>query len=250
MTLSILSLFPEVIWPYLQTSILKRAAEKGLVTFQVVNPRDFATDKHRKADDSPFGGGPGMVLKPEPFFRAWESVHTEAAVTLATSPVGPRLDAEMVKAWAAAPHLIILAGHYEGFDERLLEKTASRPVSLGDFVLTGGELPALAIVDAVIRWLPGVLGNDASAAAESFEEGLLEHATYTRPATWQDLDVPPVLLSGHHADIEDARHLERISRTWRWRPDLLVKRGLTERERAAIRDFVNEDLQEIPPCTE
>jgi len=239
MRIHVLTLFPEMVEPVLSASIVGKAREKGLVTIEVVNFRDFSTSKHGNVDDAPYGGGGGMVLMPEPIFRAVESLpidRTNARIIL-TCPQGETFTQQKAEELAKEKELVIICGHYEGFDERIREHLATDELSIGDFVLTGGEIAALAIVDSVVRLVPGVLGNEASARSDSFASGLLEHPHYTRPADFRGWKVPEVLLSGHHARIEEWRHREALRRTWQRRPDLLARRTLSEREKAWIREF-------------
>lgn len=232
-----LTLFPGMLEPVLGQSMLKRAVEKGLLTAEVVDLRQFAAGRHQIADDSPYGGGPGMVLKPEPIFDAVESVvRREGSVRLVlTSPQGRPLTPELARDLAAEPRpLLFLCGHYEGIDERVLEGLAPEEISIGDYVLTGGELASLVIVDAAIRWIPGVLGNPDGAAQDSFSEALLDHPHYTRPAEFRGMEVPQVLRSGDHQAIARWRRQQALERTHRQRPDLLSRASLTEEERTWV----------------
>lgn len=227
MKISIVTIFPRMFDGVLQESILKRAREKGLVEFQVVDLRDFSGDKHKSVDDYSYGGGPGMVMKPEPFFRAVEHLqqeYPEPAHVILTTPQGSRFDQEKAHELAAKAGIIILCGHYEGVDERVREHLVQEEISVGDYVLTGGEIPAMAIMDAVTRLLPGVL-PEASLEEESFSRGLLEYPQYTRPQSFRGLEVPEVLLSGDHARIKKWREDEARRRTARRRPDLLDDRA-------------------------
>jgi tRNA (guanine37-N1)-methyltransferase len=227
----ILTLFPRMVAGYLGESILGKAQEAGLLEVGVTDVREFTSGKHRVADDAPYGGGAGMVMKPEPLVLAIEAARARrpgARVVLA-SPRGRRLDQALARELAGEGRLILVCGRYEGVDERVLGAVDSE-VSLGDFVLTGGELAALCIVDAAARFVPGVLGNEASAAAESFagESGLLEHPHYTRPPEWRGMKVPEVLLSGDHRRIERWRRREALRVTRERRPDLFAKARLTD----------------------
>lgn len=205
----------------LAASLLGRAIEAGIVTVRVHDLRGFAPDRHRSVDDEPFGGGPGMVIKPEPVFAAVEALDPDRGRVLAMSPAGRRLDQVLVRELAAEPHLTILCGRYEGFDERIVEGVPAEELSIGDYVLSGGELPALVVIEAVTRLLPGVIGTPDSHVADSFgEPGLLDHPHYTRPASFRDLDVPEVLLSGDHGAIERWRAHAAREKTARNRPDL------------------------------
>ncbi len=227
MRIDVLSLFPEVLEPFFRTSIIGRAAAAGLVEIACTNYRDFTRDKHRSVDDKPFGGGPGMVMMCGPVFDAVEHVTAasddEATVILLT-PQGDRFDQRMAEEFARREHLVLLCGHYEGFDERIRTGLRPREVSIGDFVLTGGEPAAIVLVDAVVRLIPGALGNEGGTRDESFTEGLLEYPQYTRPRSFRGMEVPEVLLSGNHAWIEQWRREQAFKRTRERRPDLLSGR--------------------------
>jgi tRNA (guanine37-N1)-methyltransferase len=219
----ILTLFPEMFGPLLGTSIPRRAADKGLVEYRLTNIRDFATDAHRSVDDKPFGGGPGMVMMAPVVIEAVEAVEAadpRPATRVLLSPQGRPLDQRLVEKLAARPRLLLVAGHYEGFDERIVEALAPLEVSIGDYVLSGGELAAMVVVDAVVRLLPGAIGHEQGAADETFAGGLLEHPQYTRPRDYRGMTVPEVLLSGNHAAIARWRQEQREQRTQRRRPDL------------------------------
>lgn len=222
MRFDVLTLFPEMIDSHCSYSILKRAVESGVIEVNTINPRDFTLDKHRKVDDTPYGGGAGMVLMPQPYVDAYESVEKfENSVTVMLSPQGEPLCESVVKELAQFEQIICLCGHYEGFDERIREIIKPREISLGDFVLTGGELPALCLIDAVSRKLEGTLGKIESAEDDSFSDGLLEYPQYTKPREFRGLKVPEVLLNGNHKDINAFRQEQRIIRTKSRRPDLL-----------------------------
>lgn len=233
----ILTLFPELISGYMNTSILGRACENGILSYKAVNIRDYSQDKHNKVDDYPYGGGPGMVMQAQPIFDAWSDVvsgmHKKPRCIYLT-PQGRTFDQNMAKELAKEEDLIFLCGHYEGVDERVLNKIVTDPVSAGDFVLTGGELPALMMIDAISRMIPGVLGNEVSGEGESFENGLLEYPQYSRPECWMGETVPDVLLSGDHERISSWRRAESIKRTASMRPDLLKEAALTREEIAQI----------------
>jgi tRNA (guanine37-N1)-methyltransferase len=223
--IDIVTIFPKMVQAPLAEGIVGRAIERGAIDVRVHDLRDHTTDRHRVVDDVPFGGGPGMVLKAEPLFRAVEHIRAErgepSAIVL-TSPDGERLTHAVAERLSATDHLVILCGRYEGVDERVREHLATEAVSIGDYVLSGGELPALVIVDAVARLVPGVVGDDASVRGDTFaRDGLLDFPQYTRPADFRGLKVPPVLLSGHHAEIEKWRREQALERTRRHRPDLL-----------------------------
>ncbi|BAC88830.1 tRNA (guanosine(37)-N1)-methyltransferase TrmD [Gloeobacter violaceus] len=223
MRIDIVTLFPEFFVSPLQCSLLARAIAGGVCNIAITNPRDFAADRYRTVDDTPYGGGAGMVLKPEPLFAAVESLPIIAprAVILLT-PQGRPLKQVFLRSLAADyAQLVLLCGHYEGVDERVRAHLATHEISLGDFVLTGGEIPALALIDGIVRLLPGTVGNRASLESESFEDNLLEYPQYTRPADFRGWQVPEVLLSGHHAQIAHWRREQQLTRTRERRPDLL-----------------------------
>jgi tRNA (guanine37-N1)-methyltransferase len=224
MKITILTLFPDIVRDYTGVSILGIAAEKGLVTFEVVNIRDYAEGVHRQVDDRPFGGGPGMVLMPEPVVRAVEAARATQAAgarTILLSPQGRRFEQALAEEWAGAPGLILVCGRYEGFDERIRTVLQPEEVSIGDYVLAGGEIPALAVAEAVVRLIPGVLGHEDSPREDSFSEGLLEGPHYTRPREFRGHTVPEVLLSGDHAAIRAWRRDMSLRRTRERRADLL-----------------------------
>ena len=216
------------------TSILGRAAEKGILSFEAVNIRDYTRDKHKKVDDYPYGGGAGMLMQAQPVYDAWLSVVDRIgyrARTVYLTPQGYPFTQPMAKEFAQEDALIFLCGHYEGIDERVLEEIVTDYVSIGDYVLTGGELPAMVIADAVSRMVPGVLTNQESGSAESFEGNLLEYPQYSRPEEWHGKRVPPILLSGNHRKVDEWRREQSILRTKERRPDLLKKAVLTEKEK-------------------
>lgn len=221
--IDILTLFPEMFAPVLGTSIPKRAAEKGLVQYHLTNIRDFATDAHLSVDDKPFGGGPGMVMMCQTLFDAVEFVEkqdTRPPTRVLLSPQGRLFDQKMAQGLASHPRLLLIAGHYEGFDERISHGLSPLELSIGDYVLSGGELAAMVVIDAVVRLLPGALGAEDGAADESFADGLLEYPQYTRPREFRGMSVPPVLLSGNHAAIAKWRLEQRKIKTRQRRPDL------------------------------
>lgn len=225
MRIDVVTIFPDAVRPFFEAALLGKAAERGLVDVRVHDLRDHTTDKHRKVDDEPFGGGPGMVMTPEPFFRAVESIapdrrYDDPRVVL-LSPQGRRLTQAVVRELTSLPWLVILCGRYEGVDERVAEQLADEEISVGDYVLAGGEAAAVVVVDALARLLPGVVGEPGSVERESFEEGSLDHPHYTRPAEFRGHRVPDVLLSGDHAAIERWRREEAERRTRKRRPDLL-----------------------------
>ena len=226
MRIDILTLFPELFGPMLVTSIIGRAVEAGVVEVVVTNIRDYSTDKHRNVDDAPFGGGPGMVMMCQPVFDAVEAVRAmadEPGVVALLTPQGRRMDQQMVAELACLDRLILVAGHYEGFDERIRQHLVDVEISLGDFVLSGGEVPAMAVLDGIVRLLPGALGEPESVKEESFSMGLLEYPQYTRPREYRQMCVPEVLVGGHHAEIDAWRQREAIERTRQRRPDLYRK---------------------------
>jgi len=221
--IDILTLFPEMFEPFLGTSIPKRAAEKGLVSYHLTNIRDFATDAHKSVDDKPFGGGPGMVMMCQTLFDAVESVERQDAakpLRVLLTPQGRLFDQSVAQQLAGEPRLLLIAGHYEGFDQRLADGLKPMELSIGDFVLSGGELAAMVVIDAVVRLLPGALGAADGAADETFADGLLEHPQYTRPRNFRGMAVPEVLLGGDHAAIARWRLEQRRLRTAQRRPDL------------------------------
>lgn len=231
----ILTLFPEMVTAGLCTSIIGKAAEKGLLGIEAVNIRDFTKDRHQKVDDYPYGGGAGMVMQAQPIYDAYQSVAERIGGrprTIYLTPQGPAFTQNAAKEFAKEEDLVFLCGHYEGVDERVLEEIVTDYVSIGDYVLTGGELPAMVMVDAISRMVPGVLTNEESGLAESFEGNLLEYPQYSRPAIWNGKKVPDVLLSGDHGKIEGWRREQSILRTKTYRPDLLKKAKLTIKEKA------------------
>ncbi|MDQ6765772.1 MAG: tRNA (guanosine(37)-N1)-methyltransferase TrmD [Verrucomicrobiota bacterium] len=221
MRIDILTLFPEVCRAPLSESILKRAQASGALDLRIHNLRDWTGDKHHVVDDAPFGGGPGMVMKPEPIFAAVESLKADTASVIVMTPQGRKFSQEMARELAAEARLILICGHYEGIDHRVTEHLAHREISIGDFVLTNGAIAAAVVVDAVTRLLPGVLGHENSAADDSFSQGLLEAPQYTRPAEFRGWKVPDILLSGNHAEIAAWRKDQAQKRTRENRPDLL-----------------------------
>ena len=237
MRIDIVTLFPGMVAPVLAESMLGRAQTRGLVDIRVVNLRDYAGGRHHVTDDYQFGGGGGMVLKPEPLFAAVEALRTPGARVVLMDPRGRTFTHEVAAALARESHLILLAGRYEGVDARVGAGLADDAISIGDYVLTGGELPALVVTDAVTRLLPGVLGAEGAAARESFADGLLEPPQYTRPEAYRGARVPPVLLSGDHARIARWRRVQAIWVTWRERPDLLATARLTPEERKLLERF-------------
>ena len=241
----IMTLFPEMVMDGLNTSIIGRAVEKGLLSVDAVNIRDYAFNKHNSVDDYPYGGGAGMLMQAEPVYQCYQAVKERIEScrrqengrepgkhrVIYLSPQGKTFHREMAEEFAQEEDLVFLCGHYEGIDERVLEEIVTDYVSVGDYILTGGELPAMIMVDAISRLVPGVLHNDVSAEFESFQDHLLEYPQYSRPEIWHEKRVPEVLLSGHHANIEKWRKEQSVIRTAANRPDLLKKALLTEEER-------------------
>jgi tRNA (guanine37-N1)-methyltransferase len=221
MKIDVLTLFPAMFAGPLDESIIKRARDAGLLDLKIHNLRDYAHDRHKTVDDRPFGGGPGMLLKPEPIFEAVESLKRERTRVILISPSGRTFNQAIARELAQLDDLLMISGHYEGFDERVREQLADDELSIGDYVLTNGALPVMVIIDAVTRLLPGVLGDEESAHEESFSHGLLEYPQYTRPATFRGMPVPEILLSGNHAEIAKWRDEQSRLRTKERRPDLL-----------------------------
>lgn len=219
--IDILTLFPEMLDGFLGLSMMKRAVDLGAVTFDLVNPREFATDIHRNADDRPYGGGPGMVMKPEPLAAAIESVKTDTSRVIYLSPQGQPFQQADAERLGSETHLVLICGHYEGIDERIIERYVDEEISIGDYVLTNGTLPAAVISDAIVRLLPGVVGGEGGIEAESFSTGMLDFPHYTRPEEFQGMKVPDILLSGDHAKIAKWRAEQARARTHERRPDLL-----------------------------
>ncbi|MCM3767937.1 tRNA (guanosine(37)-N1)-methyltransferase TrmD [Neobacillus niacini] len=244
MQIDILTLFPEMFAGVLGSSILAKGAEKSAVHYNVVNFRDFADNKHATVDDYPYGGGAGMVLKPQPIFDAVASLREQAGnknpKVILLCPQGERFDQRKAEELAKEDHLIFICGHYEGYDERIREHIVTDEISIGDYVLTGGELGAMVVVDSVVRLLPEVLGNQESHMKDSFSTGLLEHPHYTRPADFRGMKVPDVLMSGNHKLIEEWRNKEALRRTLVRRPDLLDKIDLTSQQKKWLEEIKKE----------
>jgi tRNA (guanine37-N1)-methyltransferase len=243
MRIDILTLFPNMFTGVFNESILKKAQEKKAVSINVINFRDFADNKHKTVDDYPYGGGAGMVLKPQPIFDAVAHVtkDSERPRIILLCPQGERYTQKKAEELAKEDHLVLICGHYEGYDERIREYLVTDEISIGDYVLTGGELGAMVIVDSVVRLLPGVLGNEASPIHDSFSSGLLEHPHYTRPADFRGMKVPDVLLSGNHRLIEEWREKQSLKRTFLRRPDLLENYPLTEKQKRWIEEWKKEE---------
>ncbi len=226
MRFHVLTLFPKMITEGLNTSITGRAIEKGVLSVEAIDIRDFSHDKHMKVDDYPYGGGAGMVMQAPPVCEAYQSIADKIGTrprVVYMTPQGTTFNQKMAEDFSKEEDLVILCGHYEGIDERALEKIVTDYVSIGDYVLTGGELPAMVVIDTVSRLVPGVLNNEESARTESFSDGLLEYPQYTRPVEYDGMRVPDVLLSGHHGNIEKWRHEKSLERTKKFRPDLYEK---------------------------
>jgi tRNA (guanine37-N1)-methyltransferase len=219
--IDILTLFPDICRMPLDESIMKRAQESGIVDLGIHNLRDWTTDKHHIVDDAPFGGGQGMVMKPDPIFAAVEDLRNQASRVVLMSPAGHRLDQQTATQLSKEPHLIIICGHYEGVDHRVIEHLVDLEISIGDYVLTNGAIAAVILIDAIVRLLPGALGHEQSAVDDSFNDGVLEAPQYTRPAEFRGWKVPQVLLSGNHAEIAKWRREQSLNRTRQNRPDLL-----------------------------
>ncbi len=229
MRIDILTLFPKMFEGVLGESIIKRAQNKGKVSIEVHNLRDWSKDKHKKVDDKPFGGGPGMVIKPQPLFDAIDDLKSPSSRVVLLTPQGKTLDQAVARKLSKFKHLILVCGHYEGIDERFRKKAVADEISLGDFILTGGEIPAIALIDCIVRLIPGVVGDKSSLEFESFTSGLLEYPQYTRPAVYRGLKVPEILLSGDHKRIEQWRKTMALKRTRRKRPDMFRRYNDKER---------------------
>ena len=246
MHFGVISLFPEMVGTVGEYGVVGRAEQRGLISLDIENPREHTSDVHRTVDGRPYGGGPGMVMKFEPVAAAIEAVKgklPEGCPVVFLSPQGQVFDQAMAKRFAELPGLVLLAGRYEGIDERLVESHIDTEVSLGDFVLSGGEIAAMAVIDAVVRLLPGVLGDDESAAQDSFMEGLLDHPHYTRPEEIEGRTVPDVLLSGDHAEIARWRYQQALGRSYLRRPDLVEKLELSDEQQRLLDKFLKEQSQ-------
>lgn len=247
MRFDVMTLFPEMIINGLGTSITGRAMEKGILNIRAWNIRDYAFNKHNSVDDYPYGGGAGMLMQAEPVYQTYRAICEDSQLSdtkqrprvIYLSPQGQTFHQQMAEDLAKEEHLILLCGHYEGIDERVLEEVVTDYVSIGDYVLTGGELPAMIMIDAISRMIPGVLHNDTSAEFESFQDNLLEYPHYSRPEVWHDKKVPPILLSGHHANVEKWRREQSVIRTAKWRPDLLKGAELSPKEQLLAEEILN-----------
>ena len=242
MRIDVITIFPELVEAVIRSGIPARAVDKGLLHVATTNPRDFCPDPHRAVDDRPYGGGPGMVMKSKPLADALASIRRREGVgrVIYLSPQGRPLDQRGVEALAGMDHLVLIAGRYEGVDQRFIDAQVDAECSLGDYVLSGGELGAMVIIDAVARLQPGALGHEDSAAEDSFSDGLLDCPHYTRPERWAERTVPDVLLGGHHERIRRWRLKQSLGRTWLRRPDLLQDRRLSEEERQLLTEFQRE----------
>ena len=248
MNYHVLTLFPEMIENGMNTSITGRAITKGLLSLEVINIRDFAFNKHQKVDDYPYGGGAGMLMQAEPVYLSYESIAERIGRkprVIFLTPQGKTFNQDMAKEFALEEDLVFLCGHYEGIDERVLEEIVTDYVSIGDYVLTGGELPAMVMMDSISRMVPGVLNNQESGETESFSGNLLEYPQYSRPEEWHGKKVPEVLLSGHHANVDKWRREQSIIRTAKWRPDLLPKADLTNKEWNEVRRLRKQWKEEV-----
>ena len=244
----IMTLFPEMVMNGLNTSIIGRAMANELLSIEAVNIRDYAFNKHHSVDDYPYGGGAGMLMQAEPVYQCYKAIEEKIGNekkprVVYLSPQGQTFNQTMAEEFAKEEELVFLCGHYEGIDERVLEEIVTDYVSIGDYVLTGGELPAMIMVDAISRLIPGVLHNNVSAEFESFQDSLLEYPHYSRPETWHDKKVPPVLLSGHHVNIEKWRREQSVIRTAKNRPDLLEKANLTAKERKLAEEIMKNNVK-------
>jgi tRNA (guanine37-N1)-methyltransferase len=240
MRIDVLSLFPSMFEGIFGESILKKAYEKEAVSYNVINFREYADNKHNQVDDYPYGGGAGMVLKPQPIFDAVDALKNEQQSkprVILMCPQGERYTQQKAEELAKEEHLVFICGHYEGYDERIREHVVTDEISIGDYVLTGGELGAMVVIDSVVRLLPGVLGNEDSPIQDSFSSGLLEHPHYTRPSDFRGMKVPGELISGNHRLIDEWREKESLRRTFERRPDLLESYTLTDRQKAWIEDW-------------
>jgi tRNA (guanine37-N1)-methyltransferase len=247
MQFDVFTLFPSVFTPYLESSILQRAVEHGLIEVNLHDIRAWATDKHHTTDDAPYGGGGGMVMKPKPVFAAVETIlgTTPDCPVILLTPQGRPFTQTIAQEFSQQPHLALICGHYEGVDERIRQHLVTDEISIGDFVLTGGELPAMMVIDAVTRLIPGALGDPDGAADDSFASGLLEYPHYTRPEDFRGWRVPEVLLSGNHAEIAAWRRKQALMRTLQRRPDLLEKADLSEKDHRILNDIKKDEKDDL-----
>ncbi len=237
MKIHVLTLFPELFFVFKDWSIVGRTIEKGILTLEPINIRDFSKDKHKQVDDYPYGGGPGMVMKPEPIYDALNSVKKDNSKTIYLSPQGKPYNQKMAKLLSQEEHLILLCGHYEGIDNRIIDNYIDMEISIGDYVLTGGELPAMVLIESIIRLLPGALSSEESFTEESHYNGLLEYPQYTRPRVFNNLEVPEILLSGDHKKIEEWKKYKSLEITYMKRPDLLKKQNLSPSEEELLKEI-------------
>ena len=237
MKFEIITLFPELIQVYSNNGIIKRAIENNLFQLNHVYLRDYSEDKHRKVDDYPYGGGPGMLLRPEPMFNALDAIKKDNSYIIYLSPKGNLFTQKKAAELSSKEHIVLIAGHYEGIDQRIIDKYVDEEISMGDYVLTSGELPALMIVDAIGRLIPGVLGSDESSVDESHSKDLLEYPQYTRPESYMGMDVPEILLSGHHKNIEEWRRYKSIELTLKRRPDMVKNEKTIEEYNKLAKKF-------------
>ena len=235
MKFDVLTLFPEM-FDLTRQSILGKAQEKNLININLINIRDFSKDKHKKVDDTPYGGGPGMIMKADVVYDAYTSINNKEAKVIYMSPQGKKLDQKKVEELSKEKHIVILCGHYEGIDQRVIEKIGAEEISIGDYVLTGGELPAMIVIDSVSRYVSGVITKE-SISEESFSQGILEYPQYTRPEIFENEKVPEILLSGHHENIEKWRRKEALRITLQKRPDLLESAKLSEEDKKVLNEL-------------
>lgn len=240
MRIDVLTLFPEIFDVFQNWSIIGRAIEKKVFELNSIDIRDFSEDKHRKVDDYPFGGGPGMVMTPKPIYDSIESCKGESSKVIYMSPQGKKYNQDLAKKLSKEDHLILLCGHYEGIDNRIIENYVDMEISIGDYVLTGGEIPAMAVIESVVRLLPGTLGQEESFIEESHYSGLLEHPQYTRPREFNGIDVPEILLSGNHGKIDDWKLYQSLKMTYLKRPDMLENYNLSKEEKKLLAKIKDE----------
>lgn len=240
MKIDVLTLFPAMLEEPLKQSILGKARKNGILAIDIHDLREYTYDRHRTADDAPYGGGEGMVMKPEPLMEALDRLRTAETMVILTSPQGQRFTQAVAESLRLQPHLLFICGHYEGVDDRVRQNAVDLELSVGDFITSGGEFPVLLIVDTIARLIEGVVGNSLSVVNETFSSGILDHPAYTRPAKYHDVEVPAILLSGHHANIERWRRKEALRRTIVFRPDLLENYPLSDTDREMLREIYHE----------
>lgn len=246
MRFDVITIFPELLEPFLACSIVGRALRAGVVGIAVSDLRDFTDDRHRTVDDSPYGGGPGMVMKPEPWFRALRAVAGVGSEIILLTPAGERLDQGLLEGLARLEHIVLLCGRYEGIDDRVRQRWVTREISVGDYVISGGEAAAMVLIEGVVRLLPGALGDPESAARDSFAGGLLDHRHFTKPSLYDGLAVPEPLLSGNHAEIELWRRHDALLETLRRRPDLLAAADLSPEDRRLLEEIEDGERDRRP----